>query len=59
MEPVSSNLNFDLKQDRIMLTGCKELLQKERNQDDDLTLKPSEEHSRFEGMSCEMVCGVK
>ncbi|KAK9070772.1 hypothetical protein SSX86_011174 [Deinandra increscens subsp. villosa] len=56
-EAIASHLNFDLEEDRVV---CKGLLQKDGNQDDDdLKLLNEEKVSRFEGTSCEMVCGVK
>nr|XP_043628743.1 increased DNA methylation 1-like isoform X2 [Erigeron canadensis] len=57
---IDRNQNDDLKlsrEDKMMQTSCKELFRDDRNQNDDLKLS-REEHSRFERISSEMVCGV-
>ncbi|KAI3703899.1 hypothetical protein L1987_74095 [Smallanthus sonchifolius] len=55
-EAIASHVNFDLEEDRITRKG---LLKKGGKQDDDLKLSNEEQVPRFEGTSCEMVCGVK
>ncbi|KAI3708321.1 hypothetical protein L2E82_37488 [Cichorium intybus] len=58
-ETMASYWDFGLEEDMTMPVNGKQLLQKDRDYDDDLKVQSEEQHSAFEGMCCEVVCGVK